>query len=102
MLVAVRDLAAQVVERRRRRGRGAEDHVAVEDVAGEDLLDLAAAEVDELDRDAEPADRGGGRVAVGVGRDVARDVDGDLRLGGRLGPAADRELAAGLAQRRGR
>jgi hypothetical protein len=72
--------------------------VAVEDVAREDLLDLAPRDVDELDRDAEPADRLGHVVAAGAGRYVGGDVDGDLGLRGGLVPLADGDLAAALPQ----
>ena len=76
-----------------RRVRRAEDHVAMEDVAGERRLHVARRariEVGKLDRGAERADRRDGRVAAGAARQIRRHVDGDLRLGDRLGPARDR------------
>ena len=98
-LVARRaDRGAQLVAGAAGDAARAEHDVAVEDVAREDVLDVAVAEVDELDRGAETADRGGDGRRGPPRRHVGGDVDRDLRLRRRLAPVADRDLAAGLEQ----
>ena len=80
--------------------RRPEHHVAVEDVAGEDLLDLELALAESTSSIATPSPPIAAATASRSpsGRHVARDVDRDLRLGRRLRPVADRHVAAGLAQ----
>jgi hypothetical protein len=76
--------------------------VAVEDVAREDRLHVVRrrVEVGQLDRGAETGQRGEHGVAVGAGRDVAREVGRDLRLEHGLRPAADGARGPGVEQSR--
>ena len=77
--------------------RAGEHHVALIDVAGEDLFRVLrrSVEVDELDRRRDAGNRRGGGFAVGAGGNIAADMDRDLRLRHRLRPAGERDPAAG-------
>jgi hypothetical protein len=87
-----------------RRSAAIQHHVALIDVAAENALGILGrrGEIDDFDRRRDARDRGLGGRMVGAGGNVAADVDGDFRLGHRLGPARKRHassrLNAGIAR----
>ena len=98
ILAAAGDAALEPVEAAAAAHRVArsEDHMALEDVAGECRLHVVhrRGEIGELDGGTERRDRLADLVAIGAGRQIAADVSGDLRLGDRLLPAGERDLCA--------
>src|SRR5262245_39231144 len=92
------DAAGETIGRtaRARRRHASKHHVALIDVVAEDAFRVRGrlVHVGELDGRRDPGDRGRSDLGRCASRDIAPDVNRDLRLGYRLGPAAERDRAA--------